>query len=110
MRSRTPTLPLSSMSLLLAGLIFVAGCGYPRISPAAVELTKVIDTVCNLRSAAQIEPARGLVLERYQEGAVSEEERRLLETILNVAEKGQWESAAARCRRLLEAQTTPNPL
>lgn len=110
MRSRIHPHSISSMSLLLAGLIFVVGCGYPRVTSDAVELTKVIDTVCNLRSAAQIDPARGLVLERYQEGAISEEERQMLETILNVAEKGQWESAAARCRRLLEAQTTPNPL
>lgn len=97
-------------SLALAGLILVAGCGYPRVSPAAVELTKVIDTVCNLRTAAQIEPARKLVLERFEEGRISAEEREILEEVLDVADSGQWESAATRCRRLLEAQTTPNPL
>lgn len=110
MCSRSRRTACRAALLALAGLIFVAGCGYPRVSPAAVELTKTIDTVCNLRTEAQIEPARKLVQERYEEGKISEEESEILEQILSIAENGRWESAAARCRSLLEAQTTPSPL
>lgn len=96
---------LVGVVLATSGLLIFGGCGYPKVSPAAFELSKAVDNLCNLRSGEQIETARRLVREKLDNGEITESEERILSNILDLAESGEWERAEQETRELLSDQT-----
>ncbi|MCA9205662.1 MAG: hypothetical protein R3C99_00350 [Pirellulaceae bacterium] len=96
---------LVGLVLATSGLLIFAGCGYPKVSPAAFELSKAVDNLCNLRSSEQIAKARQLVREKSGSGEITDSEEQILTNILDMAEAGQWERAEQETRELLSDQT-----
>ena len=95
------------LALYLAGLVIcLAGCrGYPEVSPAAFELAKAVNNLCNLRDAEQIPTASAIIAQQHAAGEITDAEQELLTDILTLAAGGKWERAEADARRLLADQT-----
>jgi hypothetical protein len=93
---------LITVGLLLA--LGLAGCGYPPISTSAFELAKALDNLCNLKATEQLPRARRMIDERTTAGELSAQEAKWLLDIVATAERGDWETATSRARRLLVDQ------
>lgn len=92
-------------ALLLTLACLSVGChDYPVIGPGAYELAQAVENLCSRRDPAQLPQARQIVQSKFESGAITADERDWLTSILTTAESGDWESAAAEARRLLESQ------
>ena len=93
----------------LVGMVLalvLTGCGgYPEVSPAAFELAKAVNSLCNARNAEQIPAAHAIITEKHTAGEITDEEQEMLNDILDLAAGGQWERAERNARRLLADQT-----
>lgn len=82
------------------------GCGRgPEVSPAAYELAKGIDTLCNLQQAAQVPQARAILKTKLTAGEITASEHAALDEVLEFAASGDWSSARSTTRQILIDQT-----
>lgn len=92
--------------LVLLAWTLVAGCGrYPPVGHAAYELAESVAGVCNGRQEAQLPAARRLIADRHAAGLITRQEETYLLDIIERAERGDWERAERRARRLLLDQS-----
>lgn len=97
---------LALLALTLVALTLVAGCGrYPPVGHAAYELAESVAGVCNGRQATQLPAARQLIADRQAAGLITRQEEGYLLDIIQQAERGEWERAERRARRLLLDQS-----
>ncbi len=90
-------------SLILA----VSGCGYGTVSPETYELAKAIYGVCNRQQTEKLPQVRELIETSLEKQEITEKEAQWLKDIVKQAEAGQWETAAAKARRIVSDQTKP---
>jgi len=92
-------------SLLLILMVFtLAGCGYPKVSPKAYELSQALYTICNQRSGERLPLVSDLIEQSLEEGTLTAREGRWLSDIVATGEAGDWEEAAQEARRIMADQ------
>ncbi len=92
-------------ALLGVVLVFsVIGCGYGEVSSETYEYAMALYSVCNSRDAQRLEAFSEQFENAKAEGSVSANESQVLTAIIKEAQAGEWESATADVRALLEAQ------
>ncbi|MBI1346754.1 hypothetical protein GC163_10755 [bacterium] len=92
-------------TIWLSSLVCLIGCQrYPEFSPAAFELAKAVDNLCNLKNAEQLPLAREKIAAEHQSGAITDREQQWLIEIVAAAEANDWESASARSQQMLQSQ------
>ncbi|MCO6456599.1 MAG: hypothetical protein J5I93_14975 [Pirellulaceae bacterium] len=95
-----------SSCLLLSAIALLAGCGrYPPVGSSAYELAESVAGVCNGRREAQLPAARQMIDNRQAAGLITSREASFLLEIIEQAERGDWERAERRARRLLLDQS-----
>lgn len=86
------------------------GCGsYPELSPAAYELTIVLDNVCALENEGQLKLVEEMIEKEKAEGDLTAQDEQVLRQIIKVAADGNWEEASRRIRALRLAQNKQAP-
>jgi len=94
--------------LAIAVCLPLIGCGnYPKISPRAFELAKLLDNACDARQPRQLENFRAMVDQSREADDITDAEKSWLLDITAIAESGQWESAAEEIRQMLLDQNRP---
>jgi hypothetical protein len=97
------TVALASLGLLGYWLSRPA---YPPVSPAAYRCTTALYTVCNQRASQRLPKIVEVVQQTHARGELQPSERAWLLAIIEAADAGDWQAAAAECRELLECQVT----
>ena len=85
-------------------LVPLSGCGYGEVSSETYEYAMALYSVCNSRDTQRLQAFQTQFEEAKTNGKVAANEGRLLGRIIDVANAGEWESATADVRALLEAQ------
>ena len=85
-------------------LVFMVGCGYPKVSMEAYKYSQAIYRATNQKDAAQIEKLRELVQAAVKAEELQPAEVHLLVEILDKAANEQWETANLAARELMMAQ------
>jgi hypothetical protein len=88
------------------GLLLIAGCGYPKISPRAYELTKALDAAMELKKPEQLERARELIRASAADGSLTEAEQVMLMDVVDLAAAGDWKKGRERTLGILKAQAS----
>jgi len=103
----TSTRNVPSMCCVLALLLVLNGCGsYPQVSESAYSLTKSLHSICDNKSAEQLDQFEQVVGEKVAAGELTEEEQRTLQGIVSTARKGKWDAAKKEARALMRAQNS----
>lgn len=89
---------------LACGVLWLAGCGYPEVSPDTYELAKALHTVFNQKSETDLQRARALVEQRHAGGQISAAERDYLLDMIESADGGEWSAAEEEARKLISDQ------
>lgn len=81
--------------LLLIASAFCAGCSqHPKAtSRESLDLIKQVYTACNTKNAKRLAACEERLAELESEGKISKEEVKSFRKVLEVASKGDWESA-----------------
>ena len=98
------TQPVAARRLLLTLLVFSGCSSYDVIEPLAYAHVKSLYTVCNQKNAEQLERVADIIASAHQAGQLSSQEADWLEEIIADARNKEWQTAATKCRQLLEAQ------
>ena len=85
-------------------LVSTVGCGYGEVSSETYDYAMALYSVCNSRDAQRLETFNEQFANAKAEGLVSANESQVLTAIIEEAQAGEWESATAEVRELLEAQ------
>jgi hypothetical protein len=95
---------------VLTWLPLVTGCGgYPELSPAAYELTVVLDNVCALKNEGQLKLVEEMIEKEKAEGGLTAGDEQVLRQIIGIATEGNWDEASRRIRELRLAQNKQAP-
>lgn len=92
----------ASCLLLLA--LFVSGCGYGPVSPAAYEHAKSLYTLANLQATDSLEAAESAIADDTSAGLVSAREAEWLNDIGTACRDEEWKVAQSAARRMMEDQ------
>ncbi len=85
--------------------IFLAGCNrYAEASPTCSQITVALFSVCNLRDEARLTTVAEQIAQASKAGQLTEREANWLNSIVESARSGDWETAGAEARSLLDAQ------
>ncbi|QEG23744.1 hypothetical protein [Mariniblastus fucicola] len=96
--------------VMIAVLVFLfSPRGYGEVSPDAYEVSKALYGACLAESDERLEAidvrlSAGSDVDPESSLAVSETERRWLESMISTARNGDWKSAARSARRMMEDQ------
>lgn len=90
--------------LLLSAAVLVAGCGYPKVSPTAYELSMSLYNVSNRKLKDQLPAVEERIAEAKNNEEISEREAKWLEDIVALAAKNRWKKAMQSARRMMEDQ------
>lgn len=101
--SRGAHLPRWIAGAVLTGLL-LTGCGYGEVAPRTYEYATALYSICNRRDSARLEEFAKLLEADVEAGHVTDHEAGLLEEIAGEARTGEWDSAQAAARQLLEDQ------
>ncbi|MCA9185088.1 MAG: hypothetical protein R3E01_12980 [Pirellulaceae bacterium] len=93
----------------IAVVICCVGCSQPPIGQHAYEYSVMLYNVCDRQADDQLEQAAELISTSKAKGDISQTEHHLLDEIIEVARKGEWERAKMRSRQLLSSQNRPRP-
>lgn len=100
LNARRWTLPLTC-----AFLVSCVGCGYPKVSPKAYEISKALYSVCNLKRQDDLDKVSDVISQAVSTSELTESEAEWLMVILEQARAGDWEAAALEARSVLQDQT-----
>lgn len=75
--------------------------GYGEVSPKAYEFASAIYGACLTKNQTRLQKAAELIAADEE---LPDNERRILNSMIQTAQNGSWESAAANAKRLLKAQ------
>lgn len=104
-RAPEGSLILALSCALLALAVLVPGCGgYGEVSPLAYEYAKALYSICNRRDAERLDVLREKVASSLEKQEITDQESKWLADLIAQAESGQWKSAEAEARRLMEDQ------
>lgn len=93
---------LTIIGLLATGLL--SGCGYGEVTPHGYEYAKALYSICNRKDAERLETFVGMLESDVREGKLTDAEADWFRDIADQAGQGNWTSASANARRLLEDQ------
>lgn len=88
-----------------AMLVAAIGCGRaPQISRPNQPLIEALRTAASARMSPWIDECAEKLQERKQQGAISSEESKALQAVVDLARAGKWREAEAEAKRLGKAQ------
>jgi len=88
------TLLLIGTSLLIVASLFVGCSQHPKAtSRDSMDLIKQVYTACNTKNAKRLSACEERLAALESEGKVSKEEVKSFRKVLDLAGKGEWESA-----------------
>lgn len=93
-------------AVVLFATIFVSGCGYAKIGPAAYELTVALDQAVERRSLEQIGKAGVIIETRQDAGEITAKEAEYLNAVVRTAESGDWTGARQQTLAILKDQVS----
>ena len=85
-------------------MLLLNGCGYGKISPKAYEHAKALYSICNRKDKQRLTRYATLLREARTQGEISPKEADWLDDIVQEAQAGEWEDAAAKARRMMTDQ------
>ena len=92
-------------TVVLGGAVFYAmNRGYGEISPRGYEYATAMYSICNRKDFDRLQKLTAMVEESAESGEISDEEAGWLTGISDAAAEGDWQSATAESRRLLDDQ------
>ncbi|MEW4490732.1 hypothetical protein AB1L42_21800 [Thalassoglobus sp. JC818] len=94
----------NSLFALLLTFTLIAGCGYPEISPQSYDLTKALYSICNRKDEIRLAEFEQHLSKELADGSISDSEVAMLESIIQMAEGGDWENAMQECRQVMVDQ------
>ena len=92
------------MQLVCVLMIFCQGCGYPKISPKAYEISKAMYLVCNMKRQDDLDKVAVVISEAAAASEISESESEWLMGIVEGVRAGEWEAAGLEARSILQDQ------
>lgn len=88
-----------------AMLVAAIGCGRaPQISRPNQPLIEALRTAASSRMSPWIDQCAEKLQERKQQGAISSEEGKALQAVIDLARAGKWREAEVEAKRLGKAQ------
>ncbi|MCA8982955.1 MAG: hypothetical protein R3C12_25705 [Planctomycetaceae bacterium] len=87
---------------LLAGLLL--GCGYGAVSERTYEVAQALCNISNRQQAEKLPQVRKLIEESLEQQLLSQREADWLNEIVEDANRGNWEVAERKSRRMLQDQ------
>ena len=92
--------------LLLIGASLLVGCSrHPKAtSRDSLDFIKQVYTACNTKNAKRLATCEERLAELESEGKISAEEIRSFKKVLDVASKGDWESAQTMALKYAQDQ------
>jgi len=90
--------------VILLLTLAVSGCGYPKMSPAAIEMARSLYTVCNQKRENFLTVAEEKISSLKSEGSLSDSEVSYLTNVITMAREGKWEKAMLASRQMMEDQ------
>jgi len=105
-RNMKSSLTTSTLNLAIfcAMALSLTGCGYPEVSPQSYELSKALFSACNRKDEDHLSRVETMISEGISDGTVSQREADWLNQIIADARDGDWQSAAAESRQLMNDQ------
>lgn len=91
-------------SLLLLTAAHLVGCGYSQVSPTTYELAKALFSITNRQATDMLAKAEARIDQAVKAEQISQQEAQWLTEIVELARDGDWASAHAAARRLMEDQ------
>lgn len=82
----------------------VSGCGYPKVSEKAYEISKALYGACNQQSEERLAKVSTVIEDSLEDGSLDEREGRWLRAIIATARGGDWGPAASEARRIMSDQ------
>lgn len=104
MSGSKPMGPWWAVLLLVFLLGSTSGCGYPKVSGRAYEMTMALEAAFADREVDALVSARAMLDKFRSAEEISASEHAELSEMIGIAEGGDWERAAKSARQLLEAQ------
>lgn len=96
-----------ALILVLGGAVFYSiNRGYGEISPKGYEYAKAMYSICNRKDSGRLEDLSEMIEDSVASGEISSTEAEWLTSISDSAAEGDWESATAESRRLLDDQVS----
>lgn len=100
----------SKIKFMLAGFVVVAiavglwwmNTGYGEVSPRSYQFSKALYSACQAKNDAHLAKAEEMLAKDAE--SLPANELRWLNSIVAMARDGNWESAAANARRMMEDQ------
>ncbi len=91
--------------LCCLALLGVAGCGgYGEVGPRAYQYAQALYTITNLEKAEKLPGVAQQIDAAREAGELSPREAGWLQDIVSAARKGNWATANAQARRIMDAQ------
>jgi hypothetical protein len=104
---RSTLLIVAFCSLALA---LVAGCGSnPTLSQPAYQQAMALFNAVSRKDEAALSRLRDLITQARVDSKISTAEANLLLAVIENAQRGNWDSATARMRKLMERQASDAP-
>lgn len=94
----------ASRTCALIAALMLVGCGYGEVSPRGYDYAKALYSICNRQDESRLGQFVGLIDADLQEGKISAAEADWFREIAAQADSGDWQSASAAARALLEDQ------
>ena len=95
------------MSWLATVLLMITGAGCersPQVSFENLKYIAAIRTACSAQDAAMLENVKSVVEKDRLQGAISEQEWNSYQTIIGIAEGGDWKAGERACHEFQAAQ------
>jgi len=94
----------SGLFTLTIVLILFSGCGYPDVSERTYEISKALYSACNRQSVEHLAKIEKAISNASKSEEISAQESKWLNQIIKTARDGDWKSATAESRKLMEDQ------
>lgn len=94
---------------IAVGLLMFPGCGYGKVSYPTYQAATALYGACLAKSETRIEAVEELIAtgnEEFDIEEISAEEHGWLAAVIQEARSGQWESAAAKAKRMMQDQNS----
>ncbi|TWT49797.1 hypothetical protein KOR42_38690 [Thalassoglobus neptunius] len=91
----------NALFVLSLALIVTSGCGYPEVSPQSYGLTKALYAICNRADERRLAEFEQRLSQELEAGRISDSEVAMFESIIQMAEGGDWKSAMQECRQVM---------
>lgn len=93
------------VAFFLLGIVLVTGCGSnPILSQPAYQKAIAVFSAIGRKDLATLSKLRELITKSKAESEISANEADLLLAVIDNAKDGNWESASARMRKLMDKQ------